>query len=168
MTFTRSTTSVTFSIRHHFLRRREEKKRGGLIHPDFLRLVLFPCSPPPPFLALGVGGWSFLVLAALSLSTKILGRRWRGFLFSFFIQNSLDRVRESSLRVDMIKGERGSDSKVSLYHGSGTTQSIRLTIVENPFCFRFGSRDSLQCPPKNIAGLEYVASSLPSPSLYPQ
>ena len=69
------------------------------------------------------------MLAALSLSTKILGRRWRRFLFSFFIQNSLDRVRESSLRVDMIKGERGSDSKVSLYQGSGTILSIRLTTV---------------------------------------
>ena len=77
------------------------------------------------------------MLAAPSLSTKRPGRRWRRFLFSFFIQNSLDRVRESSLRVDMIKGEGGSDSKVSLYHGSGTIQSIRLTIVENPFCFRF-------------------------------
>ena len=67
------------------------------------------------------------MLAAPSLSTKRPGRRWRRFLFSFFIQNSLDRVRESGLCVDKTEGEGGSDSKVSLYQGSGTIQSI------NPF-----------------------------------
>ena len=77
--------------------------------------------------------------ASLSWRLPPYARRDRGgaggVSFLLFIQNSLDQAGENSLRVDKTEGERGSDSEISLYQGSGTIRSIRLTTVGSPFLF---------------------------------